>query len=256
MNKLLRLRRDDLPEELPFKSVLYLSLISDLYKVTEDETTYAVSRIEADEVSDRFSDWVGTRKHCELTEALRELIDVDELMFEKDGRYYLGEFIGKKVHLFKKKASSYFENYKALLYERLREYEKIGTAKARMRSAFLISELNQILSLGVKQLDNHSLRKIFEIAYEAYTGGDVYRREAMVEDFQIGTLLRNYAKDTAFAILIEGLFNYEKYRKGFPSLQGVVSVREEAYKHVIGKKRRGTTYMRDMKRSEAEESTF
>lgn len=237
---------------IDLRYIIYLSLLSDIqrFKPADEDIEYGVWSQEATDVYDVFSDFDPDI----VEKALNDLQDDGLLFFDDDSRVYLGEFRGRRFFTFEVK-SSLCDDAKDLLERELTRYGKSSSAKDRSRSRYIREEIDKWYETGVENMNPGDFTELHGYLYEIYTGGEIYNIRNKAEHFQTNNMLKAYDRLTVFALIVEGVLHYDKYRKkGTPTLTNVAMMKDDVFKALVHKGDSGKEYMR--KRIDDSEETF
>ena len=229
--------------------IIYFSLLADVQRYTpaDEDVEYGVWSREATDVYDVFSDFDPE----EVEQALNDLADEGLVLFE-DFWIYLGEFRGRRFFTFEVK-SSLCDDAKDLLESKLSAYGKSASAKDRSRSRFIRAEIEKWYEAGVEKMNPGDFTELHGFLYEIYTGGEIYNIRNKTEYFQTNNMLKAYDRPTVFALIVEGVLHYDRYRrKGTPTLTNVAMMKDDVFRALTHKETAGKDYMR--KRSEDNET--
>lgn len=258
MNGLLKLRKDmPITGLIPFRYLLYSALLSAIEVYVEDETRYGISSLSNGDVYDYFPDWDDSdERKSEAYKALNDLAEEGLLLFDEEGRIYLGEFRGRKFFPFEAK-SSIFDSALEFLNEALRKYGSSKSAKDKSRSRYIREQINRLLDKGVESMSPSDFTDLHGYLYEVYTGGEMYILRGKVEHFQTTNMLKAYDKFTTFALIVEATLNYDTYRsKGVPTITNVACMKDDVFRALTKPAEGSKDYMRDMSDSIDADSTF
>lgn len=258
MNGLLKLRKDmPITGLVPFKYLLYSALFSTIEAYVEDDTRYGVSSLSNEDVYDRFADWDDSdERKSEAYRALNDLAEEGLLLFDDEGRIYLGEFRGRKFFPFEAK-SSIFDSSMEVLNEELRRYGSSKSAKDRSRSRYIREQIDRLIDKGVENMSPGDFTDLHGYLYEVYTGGEMYNLRNKVEHFQTTNMLKAYDKFTTFAIIVEATLHYDTHRsKGVPTITNVACMKDDVFRSLTKPSEGSKDYMRDMHDSVDADSTF
>ena len=235
---------------IDLRYIIYLSLLSDVqrYCPADEDVEYGVWASDATDVYDAFGDF----DPAVVENALNSLQDDGLLFFGDDSRIYLGEFRGRRFFTFEVK-SSLCDDAKDLLERELTAYGKSASAKDRSRSRFIRSEVEKWYDSGVDKMNPGDFTELHGYLYEIYTGGEIYNIRNKTEYFQTNNMLKAYDRMTVFALIVEGVLRYDRYRKrGTPTLTNVAMMKDDVFRSLTHKETAGKEYMR--KRSDMEET--
>ena len=258
MNGLLKLRKDmPIAGLVPFKYLLYSALLSSIETYVEDDTRFGISTLMNEDVYDRFPDWDDTdERKNEVYKALNSLAEEGLLLFDDDGRIFLGEFRGKKFFPFEAK-NSIFDSALETLSEELKRYGRSKSAKDKSRSRYIREQIDRFIDKGVENMTPGDFTDLHGYLYEVYTGGEVYLLRGKVEHFQTTNMLKAYDKFTVFALIVEATLRYDTHRtKGVPTITNVACMKDDVFKALTKPDDGSKDYMRDMTDSVNEDSTF
>lgn len=250
MNGLLRLRKDMVVTELvPFKYLLYVAMLSSVVPYEgDDDCRYGVYSESCQDLYDYFSDWNHSDdRRNEVLKALKDLEEEGLTFYDKDGRVYLGEYRGRRFFTFevKNSMSDYAMDF---LKKEIKRYKKSSSAVTRSRGKYIEEQITELLRKGVDQLLPSDFTNLHGFLYEIYTGGEHYIVRSKIEYYQTTNMLKAYDKFTTFAIMIEAVLNYDKYRKnGIPTLTNVAYMKDDVFKALSKSSDEGSKdYMRDI----------
>lgn len=231
---------------VPFKYLVYSAMLSDVVPLEEDDTRYGVCGKTLDELRDLFYPFESTKEDM-FQIAIEELGEEGLVMFGEDElTIYLGEFRGKKFFTFEVKNSL---SDKALdkVKEAISFFKKSKSAIAKSRGRFIQSQLDVLFQKGIDKLGANDFTEIHGFLYELYTGGETYIIRNKVEYFQTNNMLKAYDKFTTFAILVEGVLNYDSYRdKGLPTLTNVAYIKDDIFRRLTNPATVSKEYMREV----------
>lgn len=251
MNALLGLRKSmPITGVIPFKYLLYAALLSNVVQYVEDDTKWGIFVETESDLYDYFPDWASSDERLdEVYNALQELADEGFIFFDDDERIFLGEFRGRKFFPFEAKTSLYSEAHE-LLEDSLEQFSKSKSGVCRSRSRFIRSKISDMLEKGIEKLTPGDFTELHGYLYEIYTGGEIYNLRNKVEYFQTSNMLKAYDKSTVFALLVEGVLHFDKYRKkGVPTLTTVACMKDDVMRSLTHKDAGSKEYMREMSSS-------
>lgn len=257
MNGLLKLHKSSpIVGCVPFKHLLYLALLSDISTYEDgDEKRWAIFAREQSDLYDYFSDWTSDDdKDDEVYNSLNELSEDGLIFFDDEDRIYVGEFRGRHFFPFEQK-SSVFDKAVELLDTELKRYGKSKSAKDKSRARYIREQIDN-LTRDVESMTPGSFTELHGYLYEIYTGGEVYTIRNKTEYYQTNNILKAYDRYSTFAILVEGVLHFDKYRKrGLPTLINVACAKDDIMRGLTqgdGSK----DYMRTTEHSVSEDSDF
>lgn len=229
---------------LEFKHLVYLVLLSDV--VSEETDLRKLVRYNGtyEEFLDLFPDWDSLDDNeSEIVQTLYSLEKEGLISFNEEGEYiYVGALSGRKFVPFMKVDSLYKKAVDKLTVA-LDEYRKNSFSKGVSRSKFIYGKLKDKFLQGTTLLNPNDFTSLHSYLYEIYTGGEIYTIRNQKEYYQTNNMLKAYDKDTVFAILVEGVLNYDVYRvKGIPTLTNVAFIKDEIFHNLV--KPKGKDYMR------------
>jgi hypothetical protein len=244
MNGLHKIHRDMAFTGLvPLRYIVYMSMLSDISRFTpaDEEVEYGVYSQDQADIYDLFADW----EPDDVEKALNDLADEGLIWFDDSDRVYLGEFRGRRFFTFEIK-SSLCDDAVDLLERELTRYSKTGSAKDRSRSRFIRSELDKWYDQGIESMNPGDFTELHGYLYEIYTGGEVYNIRNKIEYFQTNNMLKAYDRLTVFAILVEGVLHFDKYRKkGTPTLTNVAMMKDDVFRKLTHKEEGSKEYLRE-----------
>lgn len=260
MNVLLRLRRDmPITNIVPFKYLLYTALLSDVVPfIPEDEDTkYGVFSLLEQDVYDYYPDWDHTDdKKNEILKALNALADEGLILFDDDGRIYLGEYRGKKFFPFEAK-NSLFDSSLKFLFSEIKKYGRSKSAKDKSRSRYINEQVTRLIDKGVENMTPGDFTDLHGYLYEIYTGGEIYIIRSKAEHFQTNNMLKAYDKFTVFSLIVEATLRYDLYRKkGVPTLVNVACMKDDVFKALTKPNTGSKDYMRNVESTISNDSEF
>ena len=236
---------------VPLRYIVYMALLSDMQRYTpaDEEVEYAIYAQDQSDIYDLFADWDPD----EVEKALNDLADEGLIGFDENDRVYLGEFRGRRFFTFEIK-SSLCDDAQDLLERELSRYAKSGSVKDRSRSKFIRSELDKWYDQGIENMNPGDFTELHGYLYEIYTGGEIYNIRNKTEYFQTNNMLKAYDRLTVFAILVEGVLHYDKYRKkGTPTLINVAVMKDDIFRKLTHREEGSKEYLRDRS---TEDETF
>lgn len=258
MNVLFRLRKDmPISKAVPFKYLLYSALLSDVIPFMEDDVKSGIFSGDIKDLEDFYSDWcsMDTRQN-ELQKALKDLGEEGLVMFDEEGRIFLGEYRGSKFFPFEGESSLY-ESSLELLYESLNRYSKSKSAKDKSRSRYIKEQVEKLISKDVDNMTASDFTDLHSYMYEIYTGGELYIIRSKIEYYQTNNMLKAYDKHTVFALIVNGTLKYDFYRKkGIPTLTNVAVIKDDVFKSLTKPDEGSKEYMREMSSSISDDSGF
>lgn len=256
MNGLLKLHKSSpIANLIPFKHLLYTALLSDICTYEEDDTRWAIYAHDQSDLYDYFSDWSNDDDaKDEVYKALNELSEDGLIFFDDDDHVYVGEFRGRHFFPFEQKSSVY-DKAVELLDAELKRYGSSKSAKDKSRARYIREQIDNITH-DVEAMSPGAFTELHGYLYEIYTGGEVYVVRNKTEYYQTNNILKAYDRFTTFAILVEGVLHYDKYRKrGLPTLINVACAKDDIVRGLTqgdGSK----DYMRETEHSVSNESDF
>ena len=259
MNTLIRIHKDfPIASVVPLRYLVYSVLLSDVRQYAEDDTISAVSRFSLEDIRDAFVEWSSLDSRTDLLEdALNELGSEGLVLFDDDeeGLIFVGEFRGKRFFPYEKE-TDVFSQAKDKLLEAIAVYGKSKSAKDKSRSKFIRNCVETLLDKGVENMTASEFTDLHGYCYEIYTGGEIYIVRNKVEYFQTTNMLKAYDKHSTFAIIVEGVLNFDSYRKkGLPTLTTIACMKDDVFKGLT-KTGGAKDYMREVTKTIDKNSGF
>lgn len=259
MNTLIRVHKDfPIVSLIPLRHLIYATLLSDVRQYAEEDGTIsAVSRFSLDDIRDSFGEWAEMdSKNNLLEDALNELGSEGLVLFDDDeGLIFVGEFRGKRFFPYEQETNIFSES-KDKLMEAISMYGRSKSAKDKSRSKFIRSRIDELFDKGIENLTPSDFTDLHGYCYELYTGGEIYILRNKVEHFQTNNMLKAYDRHSTFSIIVEGVLNFDKYRKkGLPTLTTIACMKDDVFKGLT-KSGDAKGYMRDISKVIDEDSTF
>lgn len=256
MNGLLKIRKGSpLLGLMPLKTFLYVLLLSDLIPIKEGDDTLAAHKRDTDELYELFPTFDNDEEDGhDFVEALNELAEEELLQFDEENRIICGNFQGKNFVPFGTKNSLFSRAYERLSTD-LKGYTSSLGNFSKARGRYLVDTLGDLLDKGVSSFTGGDFNTLHSILYEIYTGGEVYTIRNKADGFQTTNLMKHYDRNTVFAIMVEAVLSYDKYRtKHTPNLCLMANMAEDVYRALIKTKTPGSKdYLRE---DIEEEGTF
>lgn len=232
MNALIRLRKDMvITGVVPFKYLLYGAMLSEVSPLEEDGVKYGVCSRDVSDLRDLFHEWGG--KEDLFQKALEELGEEGLVMYSDDGEtVFLGEFRGKRFFTFEA-TNSMADKALETLRAAIKQFKKSKSAITKSRARFIESQVDTLLARGIETWMPNDFTELHGFLYEVYTGGEVYNIRNKVEYFQTTNILKAYDKFTTFAIVVEGVLNFDTLKKsGIPTLSAVGYLKDEIFRQI------------------------
>ena len=239
---------------VPFKYLLYSALLSDVvrYQDDSDETCHGIFNDTLESVYERFNEWGE-----EVEDSLNVLAEEGVLSVDYDkGIIFLGEYRGRRFFPYEVK-TSLFDKVSKVLDDAIKGYGKSKSAKDRSRSRYIREQVNRLIEHGIERMTPGDFTELHGFLYEVYTGGSIYNIRNQVEYYQTANILKAYDKFTTFAILVDGVLNYDEYhRKGVPTLTNVAMMKDEIVHSLTTGNTKTKEYMRDIDSAISEDEDF
>lgn len=234
---------------VPLKYLIYTAMLSDVTSLEEADVTHAVCGKSLSDIYDAFQDWEHKDSRLDLCQkSLDELVKEGLIMLDDEDEelVYLGEIRGRRLFTFEVKNSLSDVAVKTLL-EAVKQFKKSKSAITKSRGGYLQGQIDELLHKGIDKLTASDYTELHGILYELYTGGEIYILRNKVEYFQTANILKAYDKFTTFAIIVEGVLNYDNYRKnGVPTVTNVAFLKDDIFRHLSNPKAGSKDYMRDI----------
>lgn len=252
-NALFHIRRNSqLAKRFSIEDLIYMTCLSSIEKFYEEKsgTTYGLFSKGYDLLCEYFSDWDSK----ELSKAFETLGEQGLLLFGEEDTYdsdfiYVGTFEGKRFEPFTSAESNLYQDAKDKITQAIKE-----SVLPKARNLYIKGRLNSMIEKGAEYLNVNDYNELHGLLYELYTGGEDYKVRNKTEMFQTSNILKAYDHATTFAIITDGVLNYDFYRKkGVPTLINIGYLKDDVFRKLVHKDTSTKEYMR---KEDDEENEF